>query len=212
MTRKKYLLKCADTLASAFVDQPQFIELLPRRSKTHFRKLKAFFYLLAKYCDPFRGVVANERFDGVMLFLPPAAGKIRLAPLLRAGALSALIQIGPTFARNILRLLKQGAGMESRVVREPHIKPLMFGVKPEMRGQGIGTRIIKLFWDRVEPLNLPIYIETRSPMGKEIYEYFGADVEEIINEATNTYGLMYYPDKEKAHREELKRRYQEKYE
>lgn len=203
MERKKLLRNCSDTLARSFLDQPQFTSMLPLDPSTHYRKLYAFFHLLTKYCDRFHGVIHTAEFEGVILFLPPANRKITTGRLLQAGAIGAVFKMGFKFTKAILQRMSHSKDLTTRIAKEPHIKPLMFGVKPEKRGLGFGKELIKQFWNYAEQYHLPIFIETNSASSRELYQYIGAQVQDKINNEFPTYGMMYYPDKEKDRREHL---------
>ncbi len=210
MKRKAFYGRCADCLAKSFMEEPQYTKDLPKSPKSRYKKLHAFNLLLTRYADRVDGVVANPEFTGVILFLPPDDNEITAINLLRAGVLWAGIRMGYRFSKALLKGLKKTAGLESRVADITHIKPIMFGVHPDHRGKGIGTELAKMFWDRVEKYDVPIFVETHAARNVEIYKHFGAITKEVLNGDHTKYGMLYYPAQEKDHRDQLIRKFEEK--
>ncbi|MFH7028089.1 MAG: hypothetical protein ACHBN1_22475 [Heteroscytonema crispum UTEX LB 1556] len=62
----------AEILASAFYDDPVFKNLLPEEGNTKLRKLKWFFSVAVRYCQPEGCVYTTaDSLKGIAVWIPP---------------------------------------------------------------------------------------------------------------------------------------------
>jgi L-amino acid N-acyltransferase YncA len=63
--------------------------------------------------------------------------------------------------------------MERRHISEPHIYVRTVGVRTELQGQGLGSKLMQPTLERADAAGLPAYIEASSERSAALYERLG---------------------------------------
>lgn len=155
----------ASILAEAFADDPVMKWMFGSARPFH----KIFFELArGLYLKPGFGHLAVD--CGATLWLPagekvvlPLANELRiLGAALPSGGFSA-----------IRRAKKTGDVMQASHPSSPHYYLFAIGVRDNMKGKGIGGRLIREGLKRADENQSPAYLENSSPMNTPLYERLG---------------------------------------
>lgn len=77
---------------------------------------------------------------------------------------------------NIFKVIKREYIIKKNHIKEPHIHPIILGVKKEYQNKGIGVKLINEVFHYFSDSNLPIIIETTTLNNIKLYQYFGFKV------------------------------------
>jgi GNAT superfamily N-acetyltransferase len=153
-----------DTLVAAFADDPVERWLYPgdEEYRSHFRKF------LAAFGGGAFGAGAVWRlgdFDAVAMWMPPGVEP-------DGGAIEAVLTATVASARqaDTFDVLEQ---MDAAHPRYPHWYLPWLGVRPERRGEGLGSQILAQCLEIVDTTHLPAYLETPNPRTLPLYERHG---------------------------------------
>jgi GNAT superfamily N-acetyltransferase len=78
-----------------------------------------------------------------------------------------------SFGRSLPKAMRWVTAWEERDPSEPHVHLGPIGVTPELQGQGIGSRMLELFRERLDVASDAAYLETDKPENVRLYERFG---------------------------------------
>lgn len=116
-----------------------------------------------------------EQPAGGALWAPP--GKWHLGPLAQLRLLPRMVSI---FGRELPRLLRGIAFVESKHPHEPHYYLAVLGVEPEAQGRGLGGALMRPVLERCDHDGLPAYLEASTPRSRALYLRNGFEVVEEI--------------------------------
>lgn len=74
---------------------------------------------------------------------------------------------------NVFRVLKRERQLKKQHLNEPHIHPMIIGVKKEFQGRGVGPRLIQEVMSYHKNNKLSCIIETTTRSNLKLYEKFG---------------------------------------
>jgi ribosomal protein S18 acetylase RimI-like enzyme len=163
-----------DVVSRGMRDNPQHVAAFGEDSETRRRRFRALMAAAFSASDFSRALVAR-REDGVIVgvcgMLPP--GDCR--PDLRQGLrlLPALLSIGPRAAGRLVRWMGAWQRHDPKE-RHWHLGPL--AVDAHLQGEGVGSRMMRVFCARMDAAGEDAYLETDKPINVRFYERFGFGV------------------------------------
>ena len=161
--------KVAAALADAFVNEPVFIFLLPRRLRQEARLRRMFAVEIKLYVLANGGTVwTTSGYDGAVAELPPGAWEM---PKSITG--SETLKWMWAFGTRLPRAIRVLRAMAERHLREPHFYVRTVGVRTALQGQGVGSMLMQPTLERADSAGLPTYIEASSERSAALYERLG---------------------------------------
>ncbi len=170
-----------DVVSRGMRDNPQHVAAFgedPEIRRRRFRALMA----AAFSASNFSHALVARREDGVIVgvcgMLPP--GDCR--PDLRQGLrlLPALLSIGPRPTGRLMRWMGAWKRHDPEE-RHWHLGPL--AVNAHLQGEGVGSRMMRVFCAKMDAAGEDAYLETDKPINVRFYERFGFEVvgeEEVL--------------------------------
>ena len=163
-----------DIVSRGMRDNPQHVAAFGEDPETRRRRFRALMAAAFSASDFSHALVAR-REDGVIVgvcgMLPP--GNCR--PDLRQGLrlLPALLSIGPRAAGRLVRWMGAWQRHDPKE-RHWHLGPL--AVDAHLQGEGVGSRMMRVFCARMDAAGEDAYLETDKPINVRFYERFGFEV------------------------------------
>jgi ribosomal protein S18 acetylase RimI-like enzyme len=163
-----------DVVSRGMRDNPQHVAAFGEDPETRRRRFRALMAAAFSASD-FSHALAARREDGVIVgvcgMLPP--GDCR--PDLRQGLrlLPALLSIGPRAAGRLVRWMGAWQRHDPKE-RHWHLGPL--AVDAHLQGEGVGSRMMRVFCARMDAAGEDAYLETDKPINVRFYERFGFEV------------------------------------
>jgi ribosomal protein S18 acetylase RimI-like enzyme len=163
-----------DVVSRGMRDNPQHVAAFGEDPATRRRRFRALMAAAFSASDFSHALVAR-REDGVIVgvcgMLPP--GNCR--PDLRRGLrlLPALLSIGPRAAGRLMRWMGAWQRHDPKE-RHWHLGPL--AVDAHLQGEGVGSRMMRVFCARMDAAGEDAYLETDKPINVRFYERFGFEV------------------------------------
>lgn len=162
-----------DVLADSFFDDPISVHLLPDRSRRRDSLRRGMGRVMRTAYLPHGGAWTTEALDGVALWAKPGDPKP-----------SALQQVRdlPTFARafgrHLPRAMNAFGTAEKRRPDEDHWLLDIIGVRPDRRGKGIGSALMRAALAEIDVAGVPAFLVTSQPRNVPFYERLGFTVTE----------------------------------
>jgi ribosomal protein S18 acetylase RimI-like enzyme len=173
---KTRLGEAASVLARSFQDASQFVTVCPDSGQRE--KMLHIFFRVALEDALRHGLVSvalvHERIVGVAAWLPPGYEVMTLARQARAAL--PLMRIFLVTPRAFLRLIRLGGAISAFHPREPHWYLVVLGVSEEMRGQRVGSRLVREDVAHAERTGYGCYLETMLERNVRLYEKHGFQV------------------------------------
>jgi GNAT superfamily N-acetyltransferase len=163
-----------DVVSRGMRDNPQHVAAFGEDPETRRRRFRALM-AAAFSANDFSHALVARREDGVIVgvcgMLPP--GNCR--PDLRQGLrlLPALLSIGPRAAGRLMRWMGAWQRHDPKE-RHWHLGPL--AVDAHLQGEGVGSRMMRVFCARMDAAGEDAYLETDKPINVRFYEPFGFEV------------------------------------
>ncbi len=159
-------------LADAFLDDPAWVGIGPKRERSRRRLLGRYYRILVGEALRFGGpswcVVRSGSIAGVALtymdglrFPPPLALFREAPPFLPAGP-------GPAIRGAWVDLV-----MKRHHPHHPHVLLWYLCARPDLQRQGVGTALLAHVRGQAEGVGLPIYLDTTKPENVGYYEAHG---------------------------------------
>ena len=163
-----------DIVSRGMRDNPQHVAAFGEDPETRRRRFRALMAAAFSASDFSHALIAR-REDGVIVgvcgMLPP--GDCR--PDLRQGLrlLPALLSIGPRAAGRLVRWMGAWQRHDPKK-RHWHLGAL--AVDAHLQGEGVGSRMMRVFCARMDAAGEDAYLETDKPINVRFYERFGFEV------------------------------------
>jgi GNAT superfamily N-acetyltransferase len=160
-------------LTQAFDGEPVTEWMLPQRFRRRARRELMFTLDLQLYVLPHDGQVTTaddgpRGLVGACLTLPPDGWQM---PKTVDGRTA--LQLFWAYGIGLKRVLHMQRAMAERHLTEPHYYVRWVGIRPGLRGQGLGSALMQPTLDRCDAEGLPAYIEASSEGSAALYERLG---------------------------------------
>ena len=165
----------ADDFAAAFHDDPLFTWFMRDDHKRDAAR-RRFFRVLMRESILRDGVIERPRSGGAAAAWIPSENlgpqplwlEIRALPML----------LGATGLGRFSRLLALREAMEKHhPMHEPHDYLYFLGVRPDVQGAGVGSRLLKAHTQRLDAEGRVAWLETATPRNVPLYQRHGFVVE-----------------------------------
>lgn len=163
-----------DVLSRGMRDNPLHVTAFGEDPETRRRRFRKLVSMMFSVGDLSHTLVAR-REDGVVVgvcgMMPPGDCLPGLGQQLRM--LPSMLAIGPRTAGRIMRWM--GAWQRHHPgERHWHLGPL--AVDAHLQGEGVGSRMMRVFCARMDAAGEDAYLETDKPINVRFYERFGFEV------------------------------------
>ncbi len=160
-------------LTRAFEGEPVTEWMLPQRTRRRSRRELMFALDLRIFVLPHGGLVTTADDDhrglvGACLTLPPGRWEMPTAVDGRTAA-----RFFWAYGLKLTRVIRMQRAMAERHITEPHYYVRWVGVRPGLRGRGLGSALMRPALDRCDAEGLPAYIEASSEGSAALYERLG---------------------------------------
>lgn len=133
-------------------------------------------FMVTSYCLPHDLCWVTTDVSGAALWTPP--GKWELSLMRQLSMIGVIIR---SFGwRNLLLKFSERQKIDRRHPRKPHYYLAALGVSKELRGQGVGSALIKPILDRSDQEGIGCYLETSLKRNLSFYQRHGFIVTEQL--------------------------------
>lgn len=170
--KKKDLKKCAETAASAFIDDESSKFILS--SKLTHKTLYDFYLVIynAIYNKMYM-FSESENIDGLVIISPINNSELSLWNFLQAGGLKLVFSNGLDFVLRTLNYERNCIKIRKNFVSSDDWYLFQFGVLPAKQGMGLGSKIMKPILNWFDSKKISCYLETQKNLNVDIYNHFG---------------------------------------
>ncbi|WP_029209394.1 GNAT family N-acetyltransferase [Aquimarina agarilytica] len=161
-------------LHSAFepIHDPNSINFIVKQDAKRSERIRVLMEYLFDDCMAFGEVLLSDNKNACILLKYPHKQKLTLNYILWQVKLAfKCIGLG-----GVYKVLKRQATLKKHHIKDPYIHPVIMGAKNEVRGFGIGVRLIKQLIDYYSDNELPVIIETTTDENLKMYKRFGFEV------------------------------------
>ena len=174
--QESHIGQAAEALARAFLNDPDFAELVPEHRKRAGILPLLFRVMLCRGIRRGEVYATSSAMEGVSIWFPSGFYDMPFRALAGCGGLGLLFKV----SWRLLWKMKQEEVFATRLHRRlapfPHWYLAVLGVRPEFRGKGCASRVVKPVLDRLDALKLPAYVETSVNEYIDLYRHFGFKV------------------------------------
>jgi RimJ/RimL family protein N-acetyltransferase len=160
-------------LTQAFMGEPVTEWMMPQRIRRRARREQLYRVELQSYILPQEGLVttADDRNGspvGACLTLPPGHWEMPKSVNGRTA-----LRFFRSYGLKLPRAIRTQRVMAEHHPTEPHYYVRWVGIRPGLRGQGLGSALMRPTLDRCDVERLPAYIEASSEGSAALYERLG---------------------------------------
>jgi ribosomal protein S18 acetylase RimI-like enzyme len=166
-----------DIIGQAFDDDPA-VNWFVRRDQRRSAAVHAFFQMMADtlYLRHDENYLMSDG-SGATMWLPPGIStQVGFAETFQQ--LPAVLRI--VRFRGLRRLLRVQAIVEGNHPHEPHYYLFAIGTLPELRGRGIGSKLMRPMIERMDRERMPGYLENSKEQNLPFYERHGFEVTQRV--------------------------------
>lgn len=169
-----------DILHSAFVDIKiaNSINFVVKQDKKRSNRLRYLMEYMFNLCFKFGEIFLSDNNKGCILLMFPHRKRVSLETILWDIKL-AFKTVG---LENVVKVLKRESQLKKHHLKEPHIHPLIMGVRKEYQGTGVGPRLIVELLKHYDNNELPVVIETTTDSNLKLYKKFGFKIFKETND------------------------------
>jgi GNAT superfamily N-acetyltransferase len=161
----------ARVLASAFLEDPPFVWMLPDERRRA-ERLCRFFEIELRHVGLARGTVwTTDELAGAAVWAAPGNWRLPWLTQLRLGR-----AYTRAFGARLPRAGRLLARVEARHPRRPHYYLPFVGVAPEHQGRGLGTALMQPTLERCARDGLPAYLEATCERNARLYARLGFEL------------------------------------
>lgn len=168
--------RLADTLASAFAEDPVFGWILAGRSRIERRLRRYFRALLREELRPSDHEVflaadgsGGAIWKGIDQWKTPTRAIIREAPVLAT-----------VFELTTVRALRVLGAMERVHPEAPHFYLHTLGTRQDAQGTGVGSAVVAQMLERCDREGVPAYLESSNPRNVAFYARHGFETQGLV--------------------------------
>ena len=176
--QKKDLKKCAEVAARAFIDDPSSKYLLKKKlscPKLYNYYLNAF---KALYSDAYI-LAPSEAVEGVLILMPPGASRVASGKFIKAGGLLLPFSVCWGILSRSIEYENNNCKIRQSVCPDETWYIFQVAVDPEKQGLGLGSVMMRPFFNWLDERHLPCYLETHKEKNVDLYTHYGFSVKGI---------------------------------
>ncbi len=175
-----------EILVSAFenyLDENQ-INLVVKQDEKRLQRMQILMEYLFEQAISFGEVYLSDNKKAAFLLKYPQKEKLTWNMLV----LNVKLAFGCIGITRVIPVLKRQHLAKKHYPKEPHIQPIIFGVKDEVKGMGVGPRMMFEVREHFKDNTLPAIIDTVAASNVKLYQRFGF---KVIDEV-DTFGFPIY--------------------
>lgn len=176
---KNNLDSFAQCLAESFKGYPLFeyfacYKYSVKKMKTFWNiNLKMFINNTVCYAD-------SKDVKSVVIFSPYDHKDANVFQYLKSGGLKILFTLGIKSAKRMLKFEKFANSIKNKYSTEKCWYLYSLVVRPEFRGNKLGSTMLRSMFDYLDSVNQDCYLETLVPINVEIYKHYGFELMETV--------------------------------
>lgn len=165
--------RAAEIVSSAFFEYPMLTYYFP--DPDHRRRALPWYMEKTLNCALRYGEVHITRdYSGVLFILPPGHTRLTQAEFIRGGFLPVPLVMGRrNYAKSDACEKFVADTQERLMLGRPHYYLWGLVADPKAQQKGVGTALLNFLFQKADPENMPIYLETHEPKNVPYYERFG---------------------------------------
>ena len=183
---KKHVKPASFMLSRAFQNDPVLRWQIPDENK-RFSNLHYFWEL--SLCIGIRyGEVygTSEDLEGIVVWRPPKKVNISYWKYIKKGGIKFPLKFGIKSTKRITFVQAVNDSIRNIYMKIPYWYLAVLGVDPQYQGKGFASMLLEPMLNRIDKVNLPIWVETVLKRNVPFYTHFGFFIlEEIIIPNTN---------------------------
>ncbi len=173
---KAAIKDAASLLSKAFQDDPVFLYFIPdpeiRRAKS-----RSIFDMLVQYSVANGEVYASSTsFEAVAVWLPHNRVTMSFWNGLRNGGLSVLLHLSPACITRQLNASDEMCATHSALAPYPHKYLYLLGSRPELRGRGYASALMKPVLSALDGEGVQCYLDNTNEENMAMYQHYGFNV------------------------------------
>lgn len=173
--KRKDLIAAAKVMAAAFTDDASIRYLLGGECEGK-NDWKYFLCVLKAIYGKCVMLSSNEQINSLLILFPPQLKAVPTIPFMLNGGIDLCRYFGVSLYLRSLNYENNCQVIKSRYATPDTWYCMCFVVKPQLQGQGVGSRLIRPTLDIFEGNNIPLYLETHKKTNVEIYKHYGFNV------------------------------------
>ena len=170
--QRKDLFAAAKVMAAAFTDDPSIRYLLGGEREGR-NDWKYFLCVLKAIYGKCVMSSSDEQINSLLILFPPKLKAVPTMSFMLNGGIGLCRYFGTTLYLRSLNYENNCQMIKNRYATPDTWYCMCFVVKPELQGQGVGSRLIRPAFDIFERNNIPLYLETHKKTNVEIYRHYG---------------------------------------
>ena len=119
---------------------------------------------------------SDEQINSLLILFPPELKAVPTMPFMLNGGISLCRYFGVSLYLRSLSYENNCQKVKSRYAAPDMWYCMCFVVKPQLQGQGVGSRLIRPALGIFERNHIPLYLETHKKTNVEIYKHYGFEV------------------------------------
>ena len=108
--------------------------------------------------------------------------------VLRSGAIFSASKIGNNLGKDLSRTLDPLDADRKENIKPPYMYLQAIAVSPKFQGQGLGSKLLRSMFKRLDSNEIPIYLETETEKNAAMYKKLGF---QVVKEG-NLHNLDFY--------------------
>ncbi len=190
--QKKDLKKCADVAAMAFIDDPSSKYLLKKNlscPKLYNYYLNAF---KALYSEAYI-LAPSEAIEGVLILMPPGTSRVASGKFIKAGGLMLPFSVCWGILLRSIEYENNNSKIRQSVCPDETWYIFQVAVDPEKQGLGLGSAMLRPFFNWLDERHLPCYLETHKEKNVDLYTHYGflvKDTDTLPNKKDKQYAMI----------------------
>ena len=164
----------AADLSAAFDGDPMFEWFMKPGAGRDRARLNLFRFLLRETALPAGWALRPAMGGGASVWIP----SLRMGPSRWWEELRSFpVIVGATGLARLDRMAAMRAAMEKHHPgQRPHLYLWLLGVRPQVQGAGVGSRLLRAGLDRADAQDLPVFLETATTRNVALYRRHGFEV------------------------------------
>ncbi len=165
-----------DIQAEVFYEDPLYLVLFPDEEERR-RKLPLFFRFLMRYGFMYGEIyVVSPASEAAAIWIPSDMSGHNRERNLKANVMEMVEGMGEKTRARIARWGVFSSEIHHRVAPFKHSYLQILGVRSDLQGRGLSSKLVRPMLTRLDKEGLPSYLETQNIDNVPLYEHFGFEV------------------------------------